>query len=385
VDQDQYEAAIIDGAGRFRRVWHITLPGIRSTIIVMLILAIGQMLNTGFEQIYLMTNALNRSAADVFDTYVYFVGITQGAYSYSTAVGLFKSLVGLVLIFDTTGGRIFDAANYVFLSLVGIITLLPFVYVIAGSFATEAEITRRAFFVWPEQFTLGSYEYIFSTPAFTRALVTTVLVTAVGTLIQLAFTVTMAYPLAKRTLRGRKVILSLVVFAMVFSGGMIPTFLLVKDLGLLNSYWALILPAVINPFSLIIIKNFFQELPQELEESAKMDGATEIGILWRILLPLSKPVLATFALFYAVGIWNDFMSPLLYLSDNSKWTLQMYLRQVTAASDLLGTGNVDPAYIPPEQGIKFAVIVVATLPILIFYPFLQKHFAKGMLIGSVKG
>ncbi|MBX7444741.1 MULTISPECIES: carbohydrate ABC transporter permease [unclassified Arthrobacter] len=288
-------------------------------------------------------------------------------------------------IHNTTGGRIFDAANYVFLSLLGIVTLLPFVYVFAGSFATEAEITSRAFFVWPEQFTLGAYEYIFSTPAFIRALVTTVLVTAVGTLVQLAFTVTMAYPLAKKTLRGRQVILSLVVFAMVFSGGMIPTFLLVKDLGLLNSYWALVLPAAINPFSLIIIKNFFQELPAELEESAKMDGATEIGILWRILLPLSKPVLATFALFYAVGIWNDFMSPLLYLSDNSKWTLQMYLRQVTAASDLLGTGNVDPNYIPPEQGIKFAVIVVATLPILIFYPFLQKHFAKGMLIGSVKG
>ena len=288
-------------------------------------------------------------------------------------------------IHNTTGGRIFDAANYVFLAFIGIITLIPFVYVFAGSFATEAEITSRPFFIWPDQFTLGSYEYIFSTPAFIRALVTTVLVTVVGTIVQLIFTVTMAYPLAKRNLRGRQLILSLVIFAMVFSGGMIPTFLVVKDLGLLNSYWALILPAAINPFSLIIIKNFFQELPGELEESAKMDGATEIGILWRILLPLSKPVLATFALFYAVGIWNDFMSPLLYLSDNSKWTLQMYLRQVTAASDLLGTGNADPAYIPPEQGIKFAVIVVATLPILIFYPFLQKHFAKGMLIGSVKG
>jgi putative aldouronate transport system permease protein len=288
-------------------------------------------------------------------------------------------------IHNTRGGRNFDAANYAFLALIGIITLLPFVYVFAGSFATEAEITRRAFFVCPEQFSLGSYEYIFSTSAFIRALVTTVLVTVVGTLVQLILTVTMAYPLAKRNLRGRQLILSLVVFAMVFSGGMIPTFLLIKDLGLLNNYWALILPAAINPFSLIIIKNFFQELPAELEESAKMDGATEVGILWRILLPLSKPVLATFALFYAVGIWNDFMSPLLYLSDNSKWTLQMYLRQVTASSDLLGTGNVDPNYIPPEQGIKFAVIVVATLPILIFYPFLQKHFAKGMLIGSVKG
>lgn len=288
-------------------------------------------------------------------------------------------------IHNTTGGRIFDGANYVFLTLIGIVTLLPFVYVVAGSFATEVEITSRPFFIWPNDATLESYKYIFSTPAFMRALVTTVLVTAVGTVVQLLLTVTMAYPLSKKQLPGRKLILNLVVFAMVFSGGMIPTFLLVKDLGLLNNYWALILPAAINPFSLIIIKNFFQELPVELEESAKIDGATEVGILWRILLPLSKPVLATFALFYAVGIWNDFMSPLLYLNDNNMWTLQMYLRQVTAASDLMGSGNVDPNYIPPAQGIKFAVIVVATLPILVFYPFLQKHFAKGMLIGSVKG
>lgn len=287
-------------------------------------------------------------------------------------------------IHNTPGGRAFDVANFVFLGAVGIITLLPFVYVFAGSFATEAEITSRAFFVWPEKFTTESYNYIFSTPAFIRALVTTICVTLVGTLIQLLLTVTMAYPLAKRNLRGRRLVLNLVIFAMVFSGGMIPTFLLVKELGLLDSYWALILPAAINPFSLIIIKNFFQELPAELEESAKVDGATEIGILWRILLPLSKPVLATFALFYAVGIWNDFMSPLLYLSDNTKWTLQMFLRQVTVSSDLSGA-PVDPDYIPPAQGVKFAVIVVATLPILIFYPFLQKHFAKGMLIGSVKG
>jgi len=170
----------------------------------------------------------------------------------------------------------------------------------------------------------------------------------------------------------------------VFSGGMIPTFLMVKDLGLLNTYWALVLPMAINPFSLIIIKNFFQQLPNELEESAKIDGANELQTLWSVILPLSKPVLATFALFYAVGIWNDFMSPLLYLNDNSMWTLQMFLRQVTVATDL-SIVEADPSQLPPAQGIKFAVIVVATLPILLFYPFLQKHFAKGMLIGSVKG
>lgn len=286
--------------------------------------------------------------------------------------------------YTSTSGRIFDTANAVLLTAVGIIALLPFVFVIAGSFSTESELTRRSFFLWPEQFSLDSYAVLFSTPTFMRALITTVLVTAVGTVIQLALTVTMAYPLAKRTLPGRNVILSLVVFTMVFSAGMIPTFLVVKDLGLLDTYWALILPLAINPFSLIIIKNFFQELPVELEESAKIDGATELRVLWSVLLPLSKPVLATFALFYAVGIWNDFMSPLLYLNDTDLWTLQMYLRQVTVATSL-ATDNPDPNYIPPAQGIKYAVVVVATIPILMFYPFLQKHFAKGILIGSVKG
>ena len=171
---------------------------------------------------------------------------------------------------------------------------------------------------------------------------------------------------------------------MVFSAGMIPTFLMVKSLGLLDTYWALILPAAVNPFNLIIIKNFFQELPIELEESAKIDGASEMRILRSILLPLSKPVLATFALFYAVGIWNDFMSPLLYLNNSSMWTLQMFLRQVTVATSAAVT-SADPTYIAPAMGMKYAVVVVATIPILLFYPFLQKHFAKGMLIGSVKG
>jgi putative aldouronate transport system permease protein len=136
----------------------------------------------------------------------------------------------------------------------------------------------------------------------------------------------------------------------------------------------------------VIVKNFFQELPVELQEAALIDGCTEIGVFWRIVLPLSKPILATMALFYAVAIWNDFMSPLLYIDDTRKWTLQMLVRQVTVSSDMSTTlGQIDPNYVPPEQGLKFAVIVVATVPILLVYPFLQKHFAKGILIGSVKG
>ncbi|MDU0156213.1 carbohydrate ABC transporter permease [Bacillus cabrialesii] len=287
---------------------------------------------------------------------------------------------------NTKAGRVFDVCNILFLAGVGAITILPFLYIIAGSFASEAELAQRSFFIFPKTFTLEAYKYVFSTPTFIRSMGVSIFITVVGTAVQLFFTFTMAYPLAKRHVKGRNLLLNLVIFSMLFSGGMIPTYLVVKSLGLLDTYWALILPMAINPFNLIIIKNFFQQLPRELEESAKMDGCSEIGVFWRIALPLSKPVIATFVLFYAVGIWNDFFHALLYINDSAKWPLQMVLRQVTILSDLTATnGDTMQNTVPPEQGIKLAVIVIATLPILAVYPFLQKHFAKGMLIGSVKG
>ncbi|MGE6629219.1 carbohydrate ABC transporter permease [Bacillus sp. NPDC077027] len=287
---------------------------------------------------------------------------------------------------QTMAGRIFDVCNIIFLGLIGAMTILPFLYIIAGSFASETELAERSFFFIPHTFSLDAYTYIFSTPTFIRSMGVSVLITVVGTAVQLFFTFTMAYPLSKRHVKGRHFLLNMVIFSMLFSGGMIPTYLIVKSLGLLDSYWALILPVAINPFNLIIVKNFFQQMPKELEESAKMDGCSEFGIFWRIVLPLSKPVIATFALFYAVGIWNDFFHALLYINDSAKWPLQMVLRQVTILSDFTTTnGDIPENIIPPEQGIKLAVIVVATIPMLLVYPFLQKHFAKGVLIGSVKG
>jgi len=290
-----------------------------------------------------------------------------------------------VRYYDSVGSRVFDVLNVVVLTALALVTVLPLLYVLAGSFSTESEISSRPFFLWPHKFVTDTYHYIFSTDTFVRALLTTVAVTAVGTVIQLLLTLTMAYPLAKRFLPGRALVLNLVIFTLVFSGGMIPTYLVVRDLGLLDSYWALILPLAINPFYLIVVKSFFQELPEALEEAARIDGCNELNVFLRIVLPLSKPIIATFSLFYAVGIWNDYMSPLLYIDDSKKWTLQMIVRQLTAA-------NADSANVLqqletvtfPEQGLKFAVVVVATLPILFFYPFLQKHFAKGVLIGSVK-
>ena len=284
------------------------------------------------------------------------------------------------------GSHAFDALNATLLIGMALITVLPFIYVIAGSFATESELASRPFFLWPNNVSFAAYQYVFSTDTFVRSLVVTILVTLVGTFVALALTTTMAYALAFKYLPGRNTVLTLVIFTMVFSGGMIPTFLVVKDLGLLDTYWALILPAAISPFYLIIIKNYFQELPEELLEAARIDGCTDIGVFLRIVLPLSKPILATFGLFYAVGIWNDFTSPLLYLSDPTMWTLQMFVRQVTVSADLATTlGTYDPTFQPPEQGVRFATIVIGTIPILLAYPFLQKHFAKGMLIGSVKG
>lgn len=290
--------------------------------------------------------------------------------------------------YRTVSGTVFDVMNYFFLGLFAVAAVLPFIYVISGSFATDAELTKRAVFLIPETFSIAAYEFIFSTNTIMKSIGVSMYVTVFGTVVNLFFTVTMAYPLARRGLMGRNTVLNLVVFSMLFGGGMIPTYLVIRELSLLDSYWALILPGAISAFNLIIVKNFFQELPPGLEEAAKIDGCTELGLLWRIVLPLSKPVLATFTLFYAVGHWNDFFAALLYINDPGKWPLQVLLRQIVllsqaAAGDL---NAMDPNFVkPPDQSIKMAVIVVGTVPILLVYPFLQKHFAKGVLIGSIKG
>jgi len=290
--------------------------------------------------------------------------------------------------YRTVPGTIFDICNYLFLSLFALACILPFIYVFAGSFASDVELTRRAFFLIPQTFTTAAYEYIFSTATIVRSIGVSIYVTTVGTLINLFFTVTMAYALSKRHLAGRNFVLNLVVFSMLFSGGMIPTYLLVRELHLLDTYWALMLPGAISAFNLIIVKNFFQEFPTELEEAARIDGCSDLGVLWRIVLPLSAPVLATFTLFYAVGHWNNFYSALLYINEPAKWPLQVVLRQIVMLSQMAAgdLNAMDPNFEkPPDQSIKLAVIVVGTLPILLVYPFLQRHFAKGVLLGSVKG
>ncbi|GIO15950.1 protein LplC [Cohnella xylanilytica] len=290
--------------------------------------------------------------------------------------------------YRSVGGTVFDAVNYVVLALIGFAAIAPFLYVVAGSFASDTELTRRSFFIIPHSFSTMAYKYIFSTDTIMKSIGNSLYITVAGTAVNLLFTVTMAYGLSKRGIYGRNAIMNLILFSMLFGGGLIPTYLVVRELQLLDTYWALILPGAISAFNLIIVKNFFQELPPELEEAAKIDGCSDLSLLWRIVLPLSMPVLATFTLFYAVGHWNNFFSALLYINDPARWPLQVMLRQIVLLSQMAAgsADSVDYNYVQEaQQSIKMAVIVVGTLPILLVYPFLQKHFAKGVLIGSVKG
>ncbi|WP_019534784.1 carbohydrate ABC transporter permease [Paenibacillus ginsengihumi] len=285
------------------------------------------------------------------------------------------------------GSRIFNVINYSLLILISIITIVPFMYIVAVSFATPEEVAKGGLMLFPTKFTLGAYQYIFSTETMIRSVMVSIGVTVVGTLINLVLTSFMAYPLARPNLRGRSAVLFMVLFTMLFSGGMIPTYFVVKAFGMINSYWSLIIPTAISAFNLIVLKNFFQQIPEGLEESAKIDGCHDLGILFRIVLPLSMPAMATFGLFYAVSHWNTYFNAVMYINDSEKWPVQIVLRQIVLLSqDMIGdsTAQAEPMeYLP--QTIRMASIVVATIPIVIVYPFLQKYFAKGVMLGSVKG
>jgi putative aldouronate transport system permease protein len=220
----------------------------------------------------------------------------------------------------------------------------------------------------------------------TRALLISIGITVVGTLLSLAATVLLAYGLSRPGSLASKPMLLLVLFSLLFSPGIIPNYLIVKQLGLLDSYWSLILPALINGFNVIVMRSFFLDLPQDLLDSARIDGAGEVRTLTAVVLPLSKAVLAVVGLFYAVAYWNAFFSALLYISDSSKWPLQLVLRTFVLDNTVIGTEGVDMSgQVPPQQSMQMAILVVSLVPILLIYPFLQRHFAKGILIGAIKG
>ena len=285
---------------------------------------------------------------------------------------------------------IFDTVVVLLVVLVLVVCLVPFIYILSASLSGPKPLTNGEVFLWPKDITLNAYIKIIQYPNFLHAYGYTIFYTVAGTAICMVMTCLMAFPLAHSKLRGHGIFMKLVIVTMFFSGGMIPGYIVVANiLNLKNTYWSVLLPGAISAYNMMIVKNFFQGIPQELEDSAAIDGCNDLGILWKIVLPLSLPVLATFGLFYAVGHWNSYFGAMIYMSGaRDKWPLQVLLREIIILSNASAgdMAAMDPEFVqPPEQSIKMAVIVVSTVPIMCVYPFLQKYFVKGVMVGALKG
>lgn len=293
-----------------------------------------------------------------------------------------------VVLKKTKSDRIVDAVLYTGLTLFCLATLFPLYFVIVMSITPYTEVLKNGgFVVWPTSVTLDAFKTIFSSNTVPKALQVTIFITVVGTALNLAVTTMLAYPLSKKFLPGRNIVLMGIVFTMLFSGGLIPTYMTVKATGLMNTLWALIIPGLVSSFNMLIMKTYFEGLPSEVEEAAKVDGCGDIGTMIRIVLPLSMPIMATLGLFYGVSHWNAYFGGIMYLSDRTLYPLQVVLRnmiQSPAVSQELAVPQSSLNALPPET-IKMATVVVATIPVLIVYPFLQKYFVKGMLLGAIKG
>ncbi len=285
------------------------------------------------------------------------------------------------------GERVFDFLVYIFLGLLIFTTLYPFYYVSIVSISDGMDVLQGKVTVWPSNPTLASYEIMFNDRFLLRSVLNSVLYTTLGTSISIFFTALIAYPVSKKRLPFRNFFITMVVVTMFFEGGIIPSYLLVMSLGMLNTIWAIVLPQAIYAFYLILMKTFFQGIPDSLEESALIDGANDIQIFTRIYVPLSKAIVATLTIFYAFRHWNQFFFPMIYLYDKIKFPVQVLLRNLVIVGEMLqlpeATGVSDPMIV--HVTLKYAVIMVSALPIIMVYPFFQKYFVKGALIGSIKG
>ena len=279
--------------------------------------------------------------------------------------------------------KIFNGIVYVILGICGLAAILPMLYVISVSITPFGEVLRNGgFILFPREITFTAYRTLLTESNIPKAFQITVLITVIGTAVNLILTGLMAYPLSRKNLPARKFFLLMIVFTLLFSGGIIPTYLVVKSMGLLDSIWAMILPNAVWSFNVLIMKSFFEGLPEELFESARMDGAKEFRILLQIVTPLSIPVLLTVGLFYLVGHWNEFFQAIFYVTDRTLFPLQVIVREILIQSQqpLENAENM-----MPTQTMQMASVMIASLPIIVIYPFLQKHFTKGMLLGSIKG
>ncbi|NHN29475.1 carbohydrate ABC transporter permease [Paenibacillus agricola] len=287
------------------------------------------------------------------------------------------------------GSRIFDGCNIIVLLLLIFATVYPIYYIFIVSISDGNLVTRGLIKFYPMDITFDAYKVVFDNPKIWQAYGNTLIYTIVGTLINVVMTALCAFPLSRKDFYGRNIFIFMVAVTMFISGGLIPVYLVVQQLGLIDTMWALMLPTAISTFNMIIMKTYFEGIPVALQESAYLDGANELQVLWKIILPLSLPVMATMVLFYAVHHWNSFFPALIYLNDSEKFPVQVLLRNIVIAGEFADQtadiGSASSNFRVVATNYKFAVIIITILPILIAYPYLQKYFVKGAMIGALKG
>ncbi|MFK0525831.1 carbohydrate ABC transporter permease [Paenibacillus illinoisensis] len=291
---------------------------------------------------------------------------------------------------QSRGDRVVEWMIYAALGLVSLVVLYPVFFVGIASISNPENVMRGEVWLWPKNLSLVGYERLFANSELMKGYGNTLLYTVAGTLLNLVMTIAAAYPLSRPDFRGRTVFTILIVFTMFFSGGMIPTYLLIKDLGMLDTFWVMIIPSALSVWNMLIMKTFFQNsIPKEIQEAAFMDGCSNMKVLLRIVLPLSGPVLAVMVLFYAVGHWNSYFNALIYLSDRDKYPLQLFLREILVQGQMQEMVDISDDSLARSmmdaEAIKYAAVIITNLPMLILYPFLQKYFIKGVMIGAVKG
>ena len=292
---------------------------------------------------------------------------------------------------ETRTDKIFLAGVKIMLWLALIVVAVPLIYIVANSFSSPSAVSAGKVLLWPVEPSVKAYKEAFSDPLIMKGYLNSFIYAISGTLISVTLTIAIAYPLSRRTFFGRNVIMSVLIFTMLFSGGLIPTYLVVQDLGMLNTRWAMVIPSAIGVWQVIIARTFFRStIPDELYEAATIDGASDVRFLWSIVLPLSKPVIAVIALMYAIFQWNSYFDALIYLKDPGLYPLQIVLRNVLILNTLTGSTTTTSLAQQLEQQqlanvLKYALIVISSLPVLIIYPFVARHFTKGVMVGAVKG
>lgn len=293
-------------------------------------------------------------------------------------------------VVESRGDRLFNLINYTILFLFTITILYPLVYIVSASFSSPLAVVSGKVWLWPVDFSLAGYEAVFKHKLIWTGFANSLFYTVVGTVVNVVLTLMAAYPLSRKDFYIRHVIMALIVFTMMFSGGLIPSYLLVKDLGMIDTRWALIIPGALSVMNVIITRTFFQTtIPDELLDAGQLDGCSDFKFLLHVVLPLSGPIIAVLTLFYAVGHWNSFFSALLYLKRQELYPLQLVLRDILIQNEVDAEMMSDVADAVARESLrellKYSLIVVSTIPVLVIYPFIQRHFVKGIMIGSLKG